>query len=198
MAKRLKKVVIPKEPQKGGFTPPTAPAVPQPAVFGTPPEPSAFAKRLDAVRERIRAKLAADKAAFGPPKPLPMNPGELLSTTVIEGKAVSEWSQEMDDFIESQKGIADMTDFPGWSVWAVDQWRMRGKPTPSTKVLGEITKLRDEAEDLVKFSAMDKDKSEKLPDKKAKKLLEAAQKKSDKAAELFAKANELAREHKKK
>jgi hypothetical protein len=199
MAKRLKKVKTTKEPQKGPFTKPDAPAELQPAVFAAPPEPSAWAKKVDGIKEAIRAKHAAQKAEFGLPRPLPMNPSDITSETIVAGKSVEAWDKEIADFAQKATGpILDMTGFPEWVIWSVDKWHAHGRKTASTKVLAEITDLREKAEELIKFAALDRDKAKNQSPAKAKKLLEAADKKTVKAEKLLEQANELAKEHKKK
>ena len=199
MAKRLKKVNIPKDAPKGPFTPPTAPAVLQPAAFTAPSEPSEWAKRVQARVMAVRVKLAQQKAAQPPKKAPPFDPETLTSETIVAGKPVKAWFTEIEErSLDAAKGTLDLRDMPDWSVWAVNRWVAMGKPTPPTKVLAEVITLREEAEKLLKFSGMDKDKAGRQNGKKAVKLLEAAEKKSIKAAALFQEATKLANDHMKK
>jgi len=202
MAKRLKKVIIPKEPQKGPFTPPTAPAVLSPAVFteepAKPQEPTEFSKRYQAAKDKARARQEAGKALYGPPNVAPFNASDLLSTTVIAGKDIATWDKEIEAHIEATTGkFFDLSSYPDWVCWAVSKWNHNGKPTPSTKVLNQITKLREDAEKLVTFANLDKEKAKNQDAIKAKKLTKAAEAKNEKAAKLFEEANALAKEHKK-
>jgi hypothetical protein len=199
MARRLKQIHIPtaaerlkkdKEAKTGPFTPPTAPAVLQPAVFDGPLKPSEWLVRYEAIKAAARARLAVQRAEAQPKRQPPVDPKTLTSETIIEGDTVANWDAKATRDMEDCKSkVLDMTDFPGWALWAVYHWQRLGKPTPSTKVLEEVTTLREEAEKLVKFAALDQEKAKSQNDKKAA---------SKKAAEKFDKANKIAKEHKKK
>lgn len=168
-----------------------------PVVPAAPPE--TFAQKLDRLYAEKKAKLKAQAAEFGPPKAPPFDAKTITSDTVLSGKTVAEWSAEIAirDENTARGALVDYSDLPPFVTWAVAKWHGNGCPTPSTKVLDQITKLRQDAEDAVKFSNLDREKAAKEGNpKKAKKLLEAAQKKSDKAATLFAEADRLAVEHK--
>jgi hypothetical protein len=202
MAKRLKKVIIPKETQKGPFVPPTAPAVLSPAVFAEEPakpaEPTEFSKRYQAAKDKARARQEAGKALYGPPNEPPFNPSDLLSTTEIAGHTISDWDKILEQHIETVgTKVVDLSGYPDWVCWAVSKWNHNGKPTPSMKVLDQITKLREDAEKLVTFANLDKEKAKNQDAVKAKKLTKAAEAKNEKAAKLFEEANALAKEHKK-
>lgn len=142
-----------------------------------------WTERFDKRIAEAKAKIEAQKAAFAKVSP-PVEAASLTSETIIEGKSVAHWA--------AQEG-----DIPGWALWAVRNWKARGSPTPANKVLDKITKLREDAESNVKFAALDKSKAALLSDPvKKKKLLAAADKKSARAAELFAEADKLAVEFK--
>jgi hypothetical protein len=200
MAKRLKKVNIPKEAPKGPFTVPTAPAVLQPAVFTAPPEPSEWAKRVQERVMALRIKQAQHKAAQAPRNAPPLEAAAITSETVLAGKTVKEWDAEIEARVDKAAStkILDLTDLPDWVTWAILKWKANGKPTPLTKVADQVDKLREKAEELVKFANMDKEKAKNQSATKATKLMEAAEKKFAKSAELFKEAADIAKEHMKK
>lgn len=166
------------------------------------PEPTEFQKRLQAAKDRVYAKrdaFLAAEAGKEKVKPPFQNP-EIVSTYVLAGKTIAEWSA----VIEARKeagGVLDLTDLPNWVCLAVEIWKATGRPTPATETLNKITEMRAEAEKMVNFANLDKDKASRMAKtnpEKAKKLLDAAEKKSQKAQALFDEANKLAAEHKEK
>lgn len=150
------------------------------------PEKVNWTERFDRAYKAAKERQERAIQSFGDPKKPPVEPSELTSETVIEGKPVSFWAQ-------SEESL------PGWASWAVRKWKANGTPTPDSKVLAIITEIRENAEKQAKFAALDKEKAARISDPiKAKKLLAAAQKKSEKAELLFAEADKIAKEHKEK
>lgn len=170
---------------------PPAPIVVESTCIEVPPAPALpgktinWTERFDRRYAETKAKLAAQKALFVKATP-PVDPAAITSDTPVEGKTVGEWAAI----------LPETTEAPGWAIWAVREWKARGSPTPKTKVLDQITALREDAEKLVTFANLDKEKATKLSGDKAKKLLKAAEKKSDKAMKLFDEADKIARESK--
>lgn len=163
------------------------------------PKPPLTVARIEEIIAAKKAALKAQAESFGPATSPPLDPKDITNETVVAGKSVGEWDADLKSRAEEAKrGTAlDCSTLPAWVTWAVEEWNRRGCPTPSIKVLSRITQLREDAEEQVKFSNLDREKAERESNpKKAKKLLEAAQRKSDKAAALFDEADKLAVAHK--
>jgi len=154
-----------------------------------PAEDSPFLKAVKARREAIRAMMALAKDNAPERLPAPLEPSEIRDTTRIEGKTVGSWAKLLDKReLDNKKGkVLDLTDLPGWAVWAVRKWKERGSPTKDAIATREAQDKLDKADKLERFALLDKNKADnirKFDPVKAKKLVAQSDKKTEQATEL--------------
>jgi hypothetical protein len=195
--KMLKRVKKPQPPVKGEVVVVAdKPVVP---VLALPPPPvrSDLWKRMDAAKERARAKRPNLETHVKATPPLAVE--DIAGETVVADKSVAEWAAVIAERVEVG-GLIDLTDLPKWVSWAVDIWKRKGSPTAASILAGKVTALRAEAEELRKFASMDKNtavEEHKSGHKvKADKLLAQAAKKDAKADEKWEEARKLSAEWK--
>jgi hypothetical protein len=199
MAKKMpKRVKKPQPPDviEGSFTVVAdKPVVPVLALPAPAPVKSDLWKRMDAAKERARAKRPnLDLHVKATP---PVAVDDIAGETVVAGKTVTEWAAVVAERMEAG-GIIDLTDLPAWVSWAVDVWKRKGSPTAASIMASKVTALRADAEELRKFASMDKNtavEEHKAGNKgKSEKLLAAAAKKEAKADEKWEEARKLSQE----
>lgn len=158
MARRRRSKLVPKQieaPKAEGQS--QAPKQEAPPVLPPPPppEPSEWAKRGEVRRKELRERFERQREEFSlrPVREPPLEPDDILDTTVVEGKTVAEWSALAESIREKawrerKNGIAvaDLSPLPGWSSWALGAWERRGSPTLRGFVEEEIRKLEEKRE----------------------------------------------------
>jgi hypothetical protein len=160
--------------KKGSSKPPKVePKALPPKPSSKPPKPppmSEYAKRVAKHRAEVQATLAKNReiAAKTVKAIPPVKPEDLLDSTRIEGKQVSTWAKEiekLEDKAESLRKlkpgtlpIIDLTILPGWAVWAVEQWKARGRPTKNDRIKIEIELMLEKADKLERFATLDRKK----------------------------------------
>ena len=201
MAKKMLKRVkaIPKklhpEAIEGEFKVVAPPVVPTLALPAPTPVKSDLMVRMDAAKERARAKRPNLDTHVKATPPLAVD--DIAGETVVANKSVVEWAAVIAERMEAG-GIVDLTDLPAWVAWAVDVWKRKGSPTAASIMAARVTALRAEAEELRKFASMDKNtavEEHKAGSKvKSEKLLAAAAKKEAKADEKWEEARKLSQQ----
>ncbi len=144
----------------------------------------------------------------------PIDKDHILAETVFENKTIAEWDKAMEAYIENATANKEQgrivtcdlsTAFPTWVSTLVYKWRARGRPSEYDVIAGEIKKLTDKANELIKFAVMDDEAATQLDDigrtkgKKAKlldtgKATKNADKRRQDAIKKRAKADELLKE----
>jgi hypothetical protein len=200
MARKMLKRV--KKPQpaviEGQFTVVAdKPVVPVLALPAPAPVKSDLWKRMDAAKERARAKRPnLDLHVKATP---PVAVDDIAGETVVAGKSIAEWAAVVAERSEAG-GIIDLTDLPAWVSWGVDIWKRKGSPTAASIMAKRVVALRAEAEELRKFASMDKntavEEAKAGHNMKAMKLMTQAAKKTEKADEKWEEARKLSQEWK--
>jgi hypothetical protein len=154
-----------------------------------------FQNAVRARREVLRAKLAQDKDSAQPRLKAPLDPSEIKDTTRIEGKTVGTWAKTVEKReLDANGKILDLTDIPGWVIWAIRKWKERGSPTKDAIALAEAKSKNEKATKLERFASLDKNKADqirKFEPAKAKKLMGQFDKKMEQVVQLRSEANAI-------
>lgn len=166
-------------------------ATPELAPANEPAKPSEFSKRLDAVMQAVKEKLAKQKAEFGEPIKLVPLPEKLFDSTEIEGKTLKAWEKVNDKMCDVPLGTVIDDTMPGRARRAMTLWISRGRPTLRTQLIEEYQELQAKILDKKKDIEAAKDDAEKVAPPKIAKKLALAKQREERLTELEAEAAAL-------